>query len=172
MFDIAGTVELGKICPGTGTWNRLQDGTIAEDLRQCRTFITYPRSDFKDAHRGLLWYGSTYNLQAKVFRRRFVQNLALFMEFVAHEVLLSSMPGRCFAFGAISVIAIPLLLMDVGHHAVTYGVFSSRFWRERKERRQEELQVMRAAKAESWSLYEKGNVVRQLLSLLPVNTES
>ena len=26
MFDIAGTVELGKICPGTGTWNRLQDG--------------------------------------------------------------------------------------------------------------------------------------------------
>ena len=29
MFDIAGTVELGKICPGTGTWNRLQDGTKA-----------------------------------------------------------------------------------------------------------------------------------------------
>ena len=27
MFDIAGTVELGTICPGTGTWNRLQDGT-------------------------------------------------------------------------------------------------------------------------------------------------
>ena len=26
MFDIAGTVELGTICPGTGTWNRLQDG--------------------------------------------------------------------------------------------------------------------------------------------------
>ena len=26
MLDIAGTVELGKICPGTGTWNRLQDG--------------------------------------------------------------------------------------------------------------------------------------------------
>ena len=28
MFDIAGTVELGTICPGTGTWNRLQDGII------------------------------------------------------------------------------------------------------------------------------------------------
>ena len=28
MFDIAGTVELGTICPGTGTWNRLQDGTM------------------------------------------------------------------------------------------------------------------------------------------------
>ena len=28
MFDIAGTVELGTICPGTGTWNRLQDGTL------------------------------------------------------------------------------------------------------------------------------------------------
>ena len=27
MFGIAGTVELGTICPGTGTWNRLQDGT-------------------------------------------------------------------------------------------------------------------------------------------------
>ena len=28
MFDIAGTVELGTICPGTGTWNRLQEGTV------------------------------------------------------------------------------------------------------------------------------------------------
>ena len=28
MFGIAGTVELGTICPGTGTWNRLQDGSI------------------------------------------------------------------------------------------------------------------------------------------------
>ena len=28
MFDIAGTVELGTICPGTGTWNRLQDGIV------------------------------------------------------------------------------------------------------------------------------------------------
>ena len=26
MFGIAGTVELGTICPGTGIWNRLQDG--------------------------------------------------------------------------------------------------------------------------------------------------
>ena len=31
MFDIAGTVELGTICPGTGTWNRLQDGMIAKE---------------------------------------------------------------------------------------------------------------------------------------------
>ena len=30
MFDIAGTVELGTICPGTGTWNRLQDGMISD----------------------------------------------------------------------------------------------------------------------------------------------
>ena len=28
MFGIAGTVELGTICPGTGTWNRLQDGSL------------------------------------------------------------------------------------------------------------------------------------------------
>ena len=39
MFDIAGTVELGTICPGTGTWNRLQDGmdSISERavLRDC-----------------------------------------------------------------------------------------------------------------------------------------
>ena len=32
MFGIAGTVELGTICPGTGTWNRLQDGNIPRDL--------------------------------------------------------------------------------------------------------------------------------------------
>ena len=31
MFGIAGTVELGTICPGTGTWNRLQDGRVAHD---------------------------------------------------------------------------------------------------------------------------------------------
>ena len=29
MFGIAGTVELGTICPGTGTWNRLQDGNVS-----------------------------------------------------------------------------------------------------------------------------------------------
>ena len=29
MFDIAGTVELGKICPGTGTWNL--DGILRAD---------------------------------------------------------------------------------------------------------------------------------------------
>ena len=27
MFGIAGTAELSTFCPGTGTWNRLQDGT-------------------------------------------------------------------------------------------------------------------------------------------------
>ena len=32
MFDITGTVELGKICPGTGTWNRLQDGIVGESI--------------------------------------------------------------------------------------------------------------------------------------------
>ena len=31
MFGIAGTVELGTICPGTGTWNRLQDGIISDN---------------------------------------------------------------------------------------------------------------------------------------------
>ena len=37
MFGIAGTVELGTICPGTGTWNRLQDGTSgAMEHRRCR----------------------------------------------------------------------------------------------------------------------------------------
>ena len=28
MFGIAGTAELSTFCPGTGTWNRLQDGTM------------------------------------------------------------------------------------------------------------------------------------------------
>ena len=28
MFGIAGTAELSTFCPGTGTWNRLQDGTV------------------------------------------------------------------------------------------------------------------------------------------------
>ena len=27
MFGIAGTAELSTFCPGTGTWNRLQDGS-------------------------------------------------------------------------------------------------------------------------------------------------
>ena len=35
MFDIAGTVELGTICPGTGTWNRLQDGMLAVSCIRC-----------------------------------------------------------------------------------------------------------------------------------------
>ena len=29
MFGIVGTAELSIFCPGTGTWNRLQDGTSA-----------------------------------------------------------------------------------------------------------------------------------------------
>ena len=28
MFGIAGTAELSTFCPGTGTWNRLQDGRM------------------------------------------------------------------------------------------------------------------------------------------------
>ena len=32
MFGIAGTAELSTFCPGTGTWNRLQDG-IRNDPR-------------------------------------------------------------------------------------------------------------------------------------------
>ena len=28
MFGIAGTAELSTFCPGTGTWNRLQDGIM------------------------------------------------------------------------------------------------------------------------------------------------
>ena len=28
MFGIAGTAELSTFCPGTGTWNRLQDGRL------------------------------------------------------------------------------------------------------------------------------------------------
>ena len=34
MFGIAGTVELGTIFPGTGTWNRLQDGTLGREPAQ------------------------------------------------------------------------------------------------------------------------------------------
>ena len=30
MFGIAGTAELSTFCPGTGTWNRLQDGNVAQ----------------------------------------------------------------------------------------------------------------------------------------------
>ena len=33
MFGIAGTAELSTFCPGTGTWNRLQDGTIGANGR-------------------------------------------------------------------------------------------------------------------------------------------
>ena len=29
MFGIAGTAELSTFCPGTGTWNRLQDGIFS-----------------------------------------------------------------------------------------------------------------------------------------------
>ena len=32
MFGIAGTAELSTFCPGTGTWNRLQDGTIQNTI--------------------------------------------------------------------------------------------------------------------------------------------
>ena len=32
MFGIAGTAELSTFCPGTGTWNRLQDGNMAGRL--------------------------------------------------------------------------------------------------------------------------------------------
>ena len=28
MFGIAGTAELSTFCPGTRTWNRLQDGNV------------------------------------------------------------------------------------------------------------------------------------------------
>ena len=31
MFGIAGTAELSTFCPGTGTWNRLQDGMESFD---------------------------------------------------------------------------------------------------------------------------------------------
>ena len=32
MFGIAGTAELSTFCPGTGTWNRLQDGMRSADV--------------------------------------------------------------------------------------------------------------------------------------------
>ena len=40
MFGIAGTVELGTICPGTGTWNRLQDGIGTASDRALATMAT------------------------------------------------------------------------------------------------------------------------------------
>ena len=40
MFGIAGTAELSTFCPGTGTWNRLQDGINAPSLAQ---FVIAPR---------------------------------------------------------------------------------------------------------------------------------
>ena len=32
MFGIAGTAELSTFCPGTGTWNRLQDGIMSDSV--------------------------------------------------------------------------------------------------------------------------------------------
>ena len=43
MFDIAGTVELGTICPGTGTWNRLQDGIPTSRASAMDSFGNQPR---------------------------------------------------------------------------------------------------------------------------------
>ena len=37
MFGIAGTAELSTFCPGTGTWNRLQDGIVALSLNAKRS---------------------------------------------------------------------------------------------------------------------------------------
>ena len=46
MFGIAGTAELSTFCPGTGTWNRLQDGrwTLASDRFSRNNFCqqTFP----------------------------------------------------------------------------------------------------------------------------------
>ena len=36
MFGIAGTVELSTFCPGTGTWNRLQDGIVDALRGKCK----------------------------------------------------------------------------------------------------------------------------------------
>ena len=33
MFGIAGTAELSTFCPGTGTWNRLQDGMLTATVQ-------------------------------------------------------------------------------------------------------------------------------------------
>ena len=41
MFGIAGTAELSTFCPGTGTWNRLQDGTKSGALYR----IAYAQPD-------------------------------------------------------------------------------------------------------------------------------
>ena len=35
MFGIAGTAELSTFCPGTGTWNRLQDGMSVAGAASC-----------------------------------------------------------------------------------------------------------------------------------------
>ena len=36
MFGIAGTAELSTFCPGTGTWNRLQDGMFGQPAAKKR----------------------------------------------------------------------------------------------------------------------------------------
>ena len=43
MFGIAGTAELSTFCPGTGTWNRLQDGKTdyIEDGKICLIAAKY-----------------------------------------------------------------------------------------------------------------------------------
>ena len=46
MFGIAGTVELGTICPGTGTWNRLQDGNVHPSEV---SFATHPTSSSRSS---------------------------------------------------------------------------------------------------------------------------
>ena len=50
MFGIAGTAELSTFCPGTGTWNRLQDGirlrapeAYTEERRRSINCLEYSR---------------------------------------------------------------------------------------------------------------------------------
>ena len=43
MFGIAGTAELSTFCPGTGTWNRLQDGTLSYRANVQQTGPAYER---------------------------------------------------------------------------------------------------------------------------------
>ena len=46
MFGIAGTVELGTICHGTGTWNRLQDGISGPGRRRKTDDLLWPACSF------------------------------------------------------------------------------------------------------------------------------
>ena len=58
MFGIAGTAELSTFCPGTGTWNRLQDGKLEQQLGANAVHAQNPDQDEDDSGIGEPFKGS------------------------------------------------------------------------------------------------------------------